>query len=73
MELSHKTVIVQVISQQQQKIGETFGCCLFLVVSLVGNSLITIIIYKTKTMRTRANYFVLNMTVSGLLSFPVDS
>ena len=49
------------------KIGQTFACCLFLVVSLVGNTLIAIIIYKTKTMRTATNYFILNMAISDLL------
>ena len=49
------------------KIEKTFTCCLFLVVSLVGNTLIAIIIYKTKTMRTTTNYFVLNMAISDLL------
>ena len=49
------------------KIGQTFTCCLFLVVSLVGNTLIAIIIYKTKTMRTATNYFILNMAISDLL------
>ena len=49
------------------KIGKTFACCLFLVVSLAGNTLIAIIIYKTKTMRTTTNYFVLNMAISDLL------
>ena len=49
------------------KIGKTFACCLFLVVSLVGNTLIVIIIYKTKTMRTTTNYFILNMAISDLL------
>ena len=49
------------------KIGKTFACCLFLVVSLAGNTLIAIIIYKTKTMRTTTNYFILNMAISDLL------
>ena len=50
-----------------REIGQTFACCLFLVVSLTGNTLIAIIIYKTKTMRTTTNYFILNMAVSDLL------
>ena len=49
------------------KIGKTFVCCLFLLVSLAGNTLIAIIIYKTKTMRTTTNYFILNMAMSDLL------
>ena len=49
------------------KIGKTFACCLFFVVSLAGNTLIAIIIYKTKTMQTTTNYFILNMAMSDLL------
>ena len=49
------------------KIGQTVAWCLLLVVSLVGNTLIAIIIYKTKTMRTTTNYFILNMAISDLL------
>ena len=49
------------------KIGKTFACCLFLVVSLAGNTLIAVIIYKTKTMRTTTNYFILNMAISDVL------
>ena len=49
------------------RVGQTFAWCLFLVVSLVGNTLIVIIIYKTKTLRTTTNYFILNMAISDLL------
>ena len=52
------------------KVGFTFACCLILVVSLAGNSLIAIIVYKTKSMRKTINYFIPNMAVSDLL-FPV--
>ena len=49
------------------KIGKTFACCFFLVVSLAGNTLIAIIIYKMKAMRRSTNYFILNMALSDLL------
>ena len=49
------------------KIGQAFAYCLFFVISLIGNTLIAIIIYKTKTMRTTTNYFILNMAMSDLL------
>jgi len=49
------------------KIGKTIACCLFLVVSLAGNTVIAIIIYKMKTMRTTTNFFILNMALSDLL------
>ena len=49
------------------KIGETFAYCLFFVVSLVGNSLIGIIVYKTQTLRKPINYFIVNMAMSDLL------
>ena len=49
------------------KVGKTFVCCIFLLVSLAGNTLIAITIYKTKTMRTTTNYYILNMAMSDLL------
>ena len=51
-------------------IGATFAYCLIFVVSLVGNSLIGIIVYKTRTMRKPINFLFVNMAMSGLL-FPI--
>ena len=53
-----------------QKIGETFAYGLIFVVSLVGNSFIVVIVYKTQTMRKPINYFITNMAMSDLL-FPI--
>ena len=50
-----------------EKIGKTFAYCLIIIVSLTENSLIGIIIFKTKTMRRKINYFILNMAVSDIL------
>jgi len=50
-----------------EKIGKTFAYCLIFVVSLVGNSFIAIIVYKTQTMRKPINYFITNMAMSDLL------
>ena len=44
--------------------------CLIFVVSLVGNSFIIIIVFKTQAMRTPVNFFIVNMATSDLL-FPV--
>ena len=52
------------------KKGFTFAYCLILIVSLVGNSLIAIIVYKTQTMRNPINFFIVNMAISDLL-FPI--
>ncbi|XP_078375922.1 QRFP-like peptide receptor [Oculina patagonica] len=52
------------------KIGYTFGYCLIFVVSLLGNSLIGIIVYKTKTMRKPINFLIVNMAMSDLL-YPI--
>ena len=49
------------------KIGETFAYCLILVVSLLGNSFIGIIVYKTHTLRKPINFFIVNMAMSDLL------
>ena len=53
-----------------EKIGKTFAYCLIFIVSLAGNTLIAIIVYKTKTMRKPINFFIVNMAISDLL-FPI--
>jgi len=52
------------------KIGVTFAYCLIFVVSLVGNSFIGIVVYKTQTLRKPINYFIVNMAMSDLL-YPI--
>ena len=52
------------------KIGKTFAYCLVFVVSLLGNSFIGIIVYKTRTLRKPINFFIVNMAMSDLL-FPI--
>ena len=49
------------------KIGTLFAFSLILVISLAGNSLIGIIVYKTKTMRKSINFLIVNMAMSDLL------
>ena len=53
-----------------EKIGKTFAYCLFFFVSFAGNTVIGIIVYKTKTMRKPINFFIANMAMSDLL-FPI--
>ena len=52
-----------------EKIGNSFAYCLIFVVSLAGNTLIGIIVYKKKTIRKPNNYLIVNMAMSDLLSF----
>ena len=52
-----------------EKIGLTFADCLIFLVSLAGNTVIGIIVYKTKTMRKPINFLIVNMAMSDLL-FP---
>ena len=52
------------------KIGQTLAYCLILVVSLLGNSFIGIIVYKTQSLRKPINFFIANMAMSDLL-FPI--
>ena len=49
------------------KIGATFAYCLIVLVSLAGNTVIGIIVYKTKTMRKPINFLIANMAMSDLL------
>ena len=52
------------------KIGQTFTGCLILVFSLLGNSFIAIIVYKTQSLRKPINFFIVNMAMSDLL-YPI--
>ena len=50
-----------------EKVGKTFAYCLIFLVSLAGNTVIGIIVYKTKTMRKPINFLIINMAMSDLL------
>ena len=50
-----------------EKISKTFAYCLVFLVSLAGNTVIGIIVYKTKTMRKPINFFIVNMAMSDLV------
>jgi len=50
-----------------EKIGMTFAYCMIFLVSLAGNTIIGIIVYKTKTMRKPINFLIVNMAMSDLL------
>ena len=49
------------------KIGQIISLSLSLAISLVGNSLIVIIVCKTPTLRKPINYFIANMAISDFL------
>ena len=50
------------------KIGVTVTHCLFIIVSLVANSLIIVIVYKMPNLKKPINYFTANMAFSDILS-----
>ena len=50
-----------------ERIGMTIAYCLIFIVSLTGNILIGIIVYKTHAMRKPINFFIVNMAMSDLL------
>lgn len=52
------------------KMGETVFWSVILIVSLVGNSLIAVLVYKTATLRKPINYLIVNMAMSDFL-FPI--
>ena len=52
------------------KLVPTVASGLILVVSLIGNSLIVIIVFKTPTLRKPMNFMIVNMAISDLL-FPI--
>ena len=53
-----------------EKVGKTVAYCLIFLVSLTGNTVIGIIVYKTKTMRKPINFLIVNMAMSDLL-YPI--
>ena len=55
------------INQEARKVGATVAYSLILVVSLVGNPLIVLIVYKTPTLRKPINMLIANMAMSVLL------
>ena len=57
-------------SQEAGRVGITVVFCLQLVVSLVGNSFIAIVVYKTKSLRKPINFLIVNVAMSDLL-FPI--
>ena len=59
-----------VFNSEAARIGQTFAYCLIFVVSLVGNSLIEIVVYKTPTLRKPINFFIASMAMSDLL-YPI--
>ena len=60
----------RLINPVADKIGKTIAYKLILLSSLVGNSLIVLIIYKTTTLRRPINMLIANMAMSDPL-FPV--
>jgi len=50
-----------------EKIGKSFAYCLIFLVSLSGNTVIGIIVYKAKVMRKAINFSIVNMAMSDLL------
>ena len=49
------------------RIGETFAYCLLFLVSLIGNTFIAMIVFKTKTLRKPINFLIVNMAMSDML------
>ena len=58
------------IDSTAPKIGITLACSVIFVVSITGNTLIGVIVYKTQTMRKPINFLIVNMAMSDLL-YPI--
>ena len=58
------------LNSTASKIGGTVTYCLIFIVSLVANSLIVMIVYKTPNLRKPINFFITNMASSDLL-YPI--
>ena len=57
-------------NHEAKRIGISFYYCLIFVVTLIGNIIIGIIVYRTRSMRKPINFFIVNMAMSDLL-FPI--
>ena len=55
------------LNSTASKVGGTVSYCLIFIVSLVANSLIVMIVYKTPNLRKPINFFIANMASSDLL------
>jgi len=64
---ANESICVSPLNRTAEKVGKAFAYSLILVVSLVGNSLIEIIVFKTKSLRKPMNFFIVNMATSDLL------
>lgn len=49
------------------KVSETIGYLLVLIFGVIGNSLVVAIVYRNRSMRTPANYFIANMAFADLM------
>ena len=63
----NETQLSSCFNPTAEKIGKSFANCLIFFVSLAGNAVIGIIVYKRKTMRKPNNYLIVNMAMSDLL------
>ncbi|CAH3182695.1 unnamed protein product [Porites lobata] len=70
MDITANGSCFSLINPETLKIGQTVALSLILVVSLVGNSLILLIVYKTPTLRKPMNMLIANMAMSDLL-YPI--
>ena len=57
-------------NHEAKRIGISFYYCLIFVLTLMGNIIIGIIVYRTRSMRKPINFFIVNMAMSDLL-FPI--
>ena len=57
-------------NHEAKRIGISFYYCLIFVLALMGNIIIGIIVYRTRSMRKPINFFIVNMAMSDLL-FPI--
>ena len=57
-------------NHEAKRIGISFYYCLIFVLTLMGNIIIGVIVYRTRSMRKPINFFIVNMAMSDLL-FPI--
>ena len=64
---SNFSVPCQLINQTTADICETIACVFILITSMLGNTMVFIVVYRDQRMRTTVNFLIVNMAVSDFL------
>lgn len=55
------------INRRSAEIGKAIACAFIFITSILGNTMVVIVVYRERRMRTTVNFLIVNMAVSDLL------